>query len=78
MKTQGKLSVEGCNNAWEETKQLKNIAKKSAKIQNQIEKTNEILIVPIKKGVVFVTKSKYEKNKEFYNEMAIGKIRMKK
>lgn len=78
MKTQGKLSVEGCNNAWEETRVLKNIANKSAKIQKQIEKTNEILIVPIKKGVVFVTKNKYEKNKKHYNEMAIGKIRMKK
>lgn len=78
MKTQGKLSVEGCDNPWEESKALKNIAKKSAKIQMNIEKTSEILIVPIKKGVVFVAKSKYEKNKEFYNEMAIGKIRMKK
>lgn len=78
MKTQGKLSVDGCNNPWEESKSLKNIAKKSAKIQMNIEKTSEILIVPIKKGVVFVAKSKYEKNKEFYNEMAIGKIRMKK
>lgn len=57
----GKLGVEGCDTAWDESYKLKSKARESKAKHDKWEDQHEFVQVPIHNGVKLIERKKYER-----------------